>query len=78
VIPGAQPDHEDNQDGARRYSPKVLNAIEKAKNRRLTELQLKNMEIEWIPELIGELTNLTSLDLSGTQIVRTTGLEYLI
>lgn len=64
----SQPDHEDNQDGARRYSPKVLMAIDKAKHQRLAALNLVGMALEWIPELIGELTNLTSLDLSGNQL----------
>lgn len=70
MISGSQLDHDDDQDGVKRYSPQVLKAIEKAKKQGLTELKLTKMDLEWIPELIGTLTNLTSLDLSGTQIVK--------
>lgn len=69
MIPGSQPDQDNGEDGAKHYSPKVLSAINNAKIHSLKELKLNDMGVEWIPELIGNLTHLTSLDLSGTLII---------
>lgn len=66
--PGSQPDQDNGEDGAKHYSPKVLSAINNAKIHSLKELKLNDMGVEWIPELIGNLTHLTSLDLSGNRL----------
>jgi len=65
---GSQLDHEDNQDGVTQYSSKVLDAIRNGKSQRLAELKLTSMDLKWVPEMVGELTNLTALDLTGTRV----------
>ena len=67
MCPGPQPDDDDN--AVSLYSPRLLQAIERARINNLEELNLSNMDLEVIPELIGNLTNLTSLNLSGAQII---------
>lgn len=67
-ISGSQLDHEDNEDGVPEYSSKVLDAIRNGKSQRLTELILTNMDLKCVPEMVGELTNLTAVDLTGTRV----------
>nr|PNR46526.1 hypothetical protein PHYPA_013645 [Physcomitrium patens] len=69
ITSGSQADQEIIEDGARPYSAKVLSSINYAKSHRLTELIPNGMGVERIPEMIGELTNLTSIDISGVQLL---------
>jgi Leucine-rich repeat (LRR) protein len=47
-----------------------MQTLERAKDRGLEELKLTNMDLEYLPEYIGNLTSLTSLDISGAQITK--------
>ena len=48
--------------------PDIRRAIERAKQTNLTELHLGDNQLTTLPAEIGELTNLTRLDLEGNQL----------
>lgn len=68
MFPGSQPDHGGKE--GRSYPPQLLQVLERAHVQRLKELNLNNTELEYVPEYIGNLTTLTSLNLSGAQIIK--------
>ncbi|KAG0588226.1 hypothetical protein KC19_2G226900 [Ceratodon purpureus] len=63
---GSQPGHDDNS--ARHYPTQLLQLLERAKEDGQKELSLSKMDLEYVPEYIGNLTQLTSLDLSANQL----------
>jgi hypothetical protein len=58
---------EDGVEGVRSFSPQLLETLEQAAAQKLESLNLSSKVISWLPESIGLVTNLTSLDLSGVR-----------
>jgi hypothetical protein len=60
----------DGMEGIRSFSPQLLETLEHAADQKLESLNLSSKGISWLPESIGLLTNLTSLDLSGNNTTK--------
>ncbi|CAK9191409.1 unnamed protein product [Sphagnum troendelagicum] len=52
--------------GARVFSQQLMRTLDRAVAKKSEVLDLSNMSLSWLPESIGLVMNLTSLDLSGT------------
>jgi hypothetical protein len=61
---------EDGVEGVRSFSPQLLETLEQAAAQKLESLNLSSKVISWLPESIGLVTNLTSLDLSGNDATK--------
>jgi hypothetical protein len=61
---------EDGVEGVHSFSPQLLETLEQAAAQKLESLNLSSKVISWLPESIGLVTNLTSLDLSGNDATK--------
>ncbi len=52
--------------GARVFSQQLMRTLDRAVAKKYEVFDLSNMSLSLLPESIGLVTNLTSLDLSGT------------
>ena len=52
-------------EGLRLISPQLSAILARAEAKKLETLKLSNMDLTWLPEAIGNLKNLTSLDIAG-------------
>lgn len=66
AAPGLKESVEEGPEGIQGYSPQLMKILERAAVKKLETLSLSSKELTWLPESIGLLTNLTSLDISGS------------
>jgi hypothetical protein len=66
----------DGTEGIHSFSPQLLETLEQLADQKLESLNLSSKGLSWLPESVGLLTNLTSLDLSGNNATKQVPLLY--